>query len=98
MITAKQVYSEIVNMPVSERAKLFTLIATRGFTESNYSYDDVFGDLPETVSLKDAAEYLGVAEITVRRWIKEGKLSPSRIGRNYAFNVSDLRVFKKRHV
>ncbi|MCM2359725.1 MAG: helix-turn-helix domain-containing protein [Geobacteraceae bacterium] len=98
MITAKQLYSEIVKMPVSERAKLFTLIATHGFNESNYSYDDVFSDLPETVSLKDAAEYLGVAEITVRRWIKEGKLSPSRIGRNYAFNVSDLRTFKKRLV
>ncbi len=85
-------------MPVSERAKLFTLIATQGFKESNYSYDDVFGDLPETLSLKDAAEYLGVAEITVRRWIKDGKLSPSRLGRNYAFNVSDLRAFKKRLV
>jgi excisionase family DNA binding protein len=95
MIKAKDLYSEIVKMPVSERAKLFTLIATHGFNESNYSYDDVFGSLPEALSLKDAAEYLGIAEITVRRWIKEGKLSPSKIGRNYAFNVSDLRACKK---
>ena len=82
-------------MPVSERTKLFTLIAINGFKESNYSYDDVFSDLPDVLSLKDAAEYLGIAEITVRRWIKDGKLSPSKIGRNYAFNVSDLRACKK---
>jgi len=95
MLNASEIYSEIVKMPVSERAKLFTLIATQGFKESNYNYDDVFSDLPETLSLKDAAQYLEVAEITVRRWIKEGKLSPSRIGKNYAFSVCDLRALKK---
>lgn len=98
MIKANEVYAEIVNMPVSEPTKLFTLIATHGFTESNYPYEDVFGELPEALSLKDAAEYLEVAEITVRRWIKEGKLSPSKIGRNYAFSVIDLRAFKKRRL
>jgi len=63
--------------------------------ETDYTYDDVFSDLPETLSLKDAAQYLEVAEITIRRWIKDGKLSPSRIGKNYVFSVSDLRAFKK---
>jgi excisionase family DNA binding protein len=95
MIKAKDIYSDIVRMPLSERTKLFTLIATNGFQESNYSYDDVFSDLPEALSLKDAAEYLGIAEITARRWIKEGKLSPSKVGRNYIFSVSELRAFKK---
>lgn len=98
MITAQDVYSEIVRMPASERAKLFTLIATHGLEGAVFPYDDVFGDLPEALSLKDAAEYLEVAEITIRRWIKEGKLSPSRIGRNYAFNVKDLRALKKSNV
>ncbi|OGU10777.1 MAG: hypothetical protein A2075_06390 [Geobacteraceae bacterium GWC2_58_44] len=95
MLKANEIYSDIVKMPVSERAKLFTLIATYGFKESNHTYDDVFSDLPEALSLKDTAQYLEVAEITIRRWIKEGKLSPSRIGKNYAFSVSDLRAFKK---
>ena len=95
MLKAHEIYSNIVKMPISERAKLFTLIATHGFKETDYTYDDVFSDLPETLSLKDAAQYLGVAEITIRRWIKDGKLSPSRIGKNYVFSVSDLRAFKK---
>jgi len=98
MMTANEVYSQIVKMPVAERAKLFTLIATQGFQESNFSYDEVFSDLPETLSLKDTAQYLEVAEITIRRWVKEGKLSPSKIGKNYAFSASDLRAFKKGHI
>ena len=31
MITAKQVYKEILEMPVKERKRLFTVIARRGF-------------------------------------------------------------------
>lgn len=35
------------------------------------------------LSLPEAAEALGVSEITARRWIKSGKLRASQPGRNY---------------
>jgi excisionase family DNA binding protein len=46
-------------------------------------------------SLKEASEYLGVSTVTLRRWIKSGKLSGYKIGRAYSFDVLDLKKFKK---
>ena len=53
----------------------------------------ILDDLP--FLLKEAAEYLDVAEITVRRWIKGGKLKYKRIGRNFTFDPDELKAFKK---
>ncbi len=36
-------------------------------------------DLPKVISVKEAAERLGVHERTIRRWIKEGRLEPYRV-------------------
>ena len=43
----------------------------------------------------EAAEYLEVAEIRLRRWIKAGRLNFNRIGRNFVFDPDELKAFKK---
>ena len=75
MLTAEKVYHNISQMPVSEREKLFTVIARRGFEKDLYKHDEVFDEIRQMpFTLKEAAEYLEVAEITLRRWIRSGKL------------------------
>jgi excisionase family DNA binding protein len=96
MITAEKVYKDILKMRVEEREKLFATIARRGFEKDLYTYDEVFDDVRRSpFSLKEAAEYLDVAEITIRRWIKVGKLNFKRIGRNFVFDPGELKAFKK---
>lgn len=46
-------------------------------------------------TVKKAAEYLEVAEITLRRWIKAGKIKYKRVGRNTVFDPDELKAFKK---
>ncbi len=97
MIRAEKVYKEILEMPIGERVKLFSAIAMQGFEKEFYSHDEVFGDIRLTpFTIKEAAEYLEVAVITVRRWVKEGKLKAEKIGRNLVFNVEGLKTFKKK--
>jgi len=96
MITAEKVYKEILEMPVTEREKLFATIARRGFEKDLYEHDEVFDDIRQSpFSLKEAAEYLEAAEITLRRWVKAGKIKYRKIGRNIVFNPDELRAFKK---
>jgi excisionase family DNA binding protein len=83
-------------MPVPEREKLFATIARKGFEKDFYTHDEVFDDIRKSpFSLKDAAEYLEVAEITVRRWVKTGKLNFKRIGKNFVFDPNELKAIKK---
>ncbi len=97
MITAEKVYNEILNMPIGEREKLFTTIAKRGFEKDLYSHDEVFDSIKESpFSLKETAEYLEVAIITVRRWVKEGKLQFKRVGRNIVFDIDEIRAAKQK--
>jgi excisionase family DNA binding protein len=97
MITAEKVYKDILEMPVPEREKLFATIARKGFEKDLYTHEEVFDDIRKSpFSIKEAAEYLEVAEITVRRWAKAGKLDYTRIGRNFAFNPDELRAIKKK--
>ena len=49
-------------------------------------------------NLKQASDYLGVSIVTLRRWIKKGRLSAYKTGRAYTFNVKDLKDFKKAHM
>ncbi|MBI4620343.1 MAG: helix-turn-helix domain-containing protein [Desulfobacterales bacterium] len=60
------------------------------------NYDEVFDDIPSTFTIKETSEYLEVAEITIRRWVKEGKLPYDRVGKNYVFHVGDLREIKRK--
>ena len=97
MITAESVYKDLLKMPVAERVKLFVTIARRGFEKDSFKHDEVFDDIRQSpFSLKEAAAYLEVADITVRRWVKEDKLSYKKIGRNIVFDPGDLKVIKKK--
>ncbi len=98
MITAEKVYKDILKMPVPEREKLFATIARKGFEKDLYTHDEVFDDIRKSpFSLKDAAEYLEVAEITVRRWVKVGKLDYKRIGKNFVFDPDEIKAIKKQN-
>jgi excisionase family DNA binding protein len=48
-------------------------------------------------NLKEASEYLGTSEVTLRRWVKKGRLTACKAGRAYTFDVLDLKRFKKAH-
>lgn len=97
MITAKKVYKEIINMPLVEREKLFSIIARHGFEKEHYTHDEVFGDIRQSpFTIKEAAEYLEVAEITVRRWAKNGILKHKRVGKNIVFDPDVLKEIKRK--
>src|SRR4030066_1468799 len=97
MITAEKIYKEILEMPIKEREKLFTVIARRGFEKDLYTHDEVFDDIRRSpFTIKEASEYLEVAEITVRRWVYDGLLKSKRIGKNIVFDIDDLKAFKKK--
>jgi excisionase family DNA binding protein len=97
MITAEKIYKEILEMPVKEREKLFTVIAKRGFEKDLYIHDEVFDDIRLTpFTIKEASEYLEVAEITIRRWAKDGILKSKRIGKNIVFDADILKEFKRK--
>ena len=96
MITAEKIYKDIINMPVKEREKLFAAIARKGFEKDFYTHDEVFDDIRQSpFTVKEAAEYLEVAEITLRRWVKAGTIKHKRIGRNIVFDPNELKSFKR---
>lgn len=96
MITAQKVYREILAMPVKERERLFAVIARHGFEKDSYTHDEVFSDIRQSpFTVREAAEYLEVSEITVRRWVKDEILKSKRLGKNIVFDVDELKAFKK---
>ena len=96
MITAEQVYKEILDMPLTEREKLFAVIARKGFEKDLYSHEEVFDEIRKSpFTVKEAAEYLEIAEITLRRWIKAGNIKYQRVGRNIVFDPDELKSFKR---
>jgi excisionase family DNA binding protein len=97
MITAEKVYKDILDMLLKEREKLFGVIARHGFEKDLYDHDEVFDEIRQSpFTVKEAAEYLEVAEITLRRWIKAEKIEYERIGRNILFDADKLKAFKRR--
>jgi excisionase family DNA binding protein len=96
MITAEKVYRDMVEMPVKEREKLFAVIARQGFEKDRYSRQEVFDDIRRApFTAREAAEYLEISEITIRRWVKARKIPFQRMGRNLLFDADQLKVFKK---
>ena len=84
-------------MPIKEREKLFTVIARKGFEKDSYSHEEVFAELRESpFTVKEAAEYLEVAEITLRRWIQSGLIPYDKVGRNFVFASGGLKSFKRK--
>lgn len=81
-------------MPLREREKMFAVIARRGFERDLYGRDEVFDEIRQApFTEKEAAEYLEVAEITLRRWVKAGSIKHDRVGRNIVFDPDELKVF-----
>jgi excisionase family DNA binding protein len=96
MITAEKVYRTILDMPVGEREKLFAVIARKGFEKDSYVHEEVFGDIRETpFTLKEAAQYLEVVEITMRRWVQAGNIHHGKVGKIITFDPDELKRFKK---
>ena len=84
MNTAQKVYEEILDMSIEEREKLFAVIARRGFEKDFYNHDEVFDEIRQSpFTIKEASEYLGVAEITVRRWVKSKKIKSEKGWQEY---------------
>jgi len=53
-------------------------------------------DKGRELTTSDAAEYLGVAESTIRAWIKQGKLEARLLGSRYRIKIADLdKMFKQ---
>jgi len=76
--------------------KLFSVIARRGFEKDSYKHDEVFDEIRQApFTLKEAAEYLEVAEITLRRWVKAGRLKHKTMGRSFFFDPDELKALKK---
>ncbi len=42
-------------------------------------------------TLEAAAKYLDISERTLLRWIKSGKIKPSKVGREYRIKPTDLK-------
>jgi excisionase family DNA binding protein len=99
MITAQKVYREIIEMPLKEREKLFSVIAKRGFDKDFYRHDEVFDEIRQSpFTIKEASEYLEVSGITLRRWITAGKLETEKIGKSIVIDVDKLKIFKKNSI
>ncbi len=95
MITAEKIYKEILDMPIEEREKLFAVIARKGFEKDLYRHDEVFDEIRQApFTLREAAEYLEIAEVTLRRWIKAGKIEYEKVGRNFVFDPDELKAVK----
>ena len=105
MPTAEKVIKDIYLLPMKEREKVAHHIIEFGIK-------GVPHDLPEILNIKEwqneiaskpfnlkqASEYLGVSSVTLRRWIKTGRISAYKVGRAYTFEVMDLKRFKKSHL
>ena len=105
MLTAEKVIKEIYHLPLKERKKIARHIIEFGIGGQNQNVPEVL-DMKawqdeiakKPFNLKQASEYLGVSSVTLRRWVKAGRVLASKIGRAYTFDVSDLKALKKAHI
>ena len=105
MLTAQKVIKEIYLLPLKEREKIARHIIEFGIKGPNPDAPEIL-DIKgwqdeiarEPFNLKQASEYLGVSSVTLRRWVKTGKILAYKMGRAYTFDVRDLKEFKKSHV
>ena len=105
MLTAEQVIKEIYLLPMNEREKIARHIIEFGIRISHHDVPEIL-DVKEwqneiatkPFNLKQASEYLGISAVTLRRWIKAGRISAYKIGRAYSLDVLALKEFKKKHL
>lgn len=98
MVTAEEVYDIILSMALEERIKLLAIIGRYGFEKETYTHDEVFGDLKEPFTLRESAEFLNISIVTLRRWLKQGKLPCRKIGRTIVIDTSVLKDFMKNNL
>ena len=105
MLTAQKVIKEIYLLPMNEREKVARHIIEFGIKGSHLDVPEIL-EIKEwqdeiarkPFNLKQASEYLGVSSVTLRRWVKSGRILAYKIGRTYTFDVRDLKELKKAHV
>lgn len=52
--------------------------------------------LPENyISIEDAAKYLNIKPVTLRKWVKERKVPAHQIGKQWKFKISELDLWVK---
>ena len=102
MLTAEKVIEEIYQLPLEERQKIAYHIIAFGIRDPSRetpelldikAWQDKIAEKP--FNLREAAEYLGISSVTLRRWVKAGRVSASKIGRAYTFDVRVLKKLKK---
>ena len=105
MLTAEKVIKEICLLPMEKREKIARHIiefGIKGLHPDAPEILDIKGWQNEIArkpfNLKQAAEYLGVSSVTLRRWVKTGPVSAHKIGRAYTFDVKYLKELKKANV
>jgi excisionase family DNA binding protein len=49
----------------------------------------------ELITTAQACEILGIAQITLRRWIKAGKVTPHKLGNVYIYEKQDIEKLAK---
>ena len=105
MQTAETVIDSIHQLPEKEKEKLAVHILKYGIMGPHQDSPQML-DLKQwqadiavkPFKLKEASEYLGVSEVTLRRWVKKGRITACKAGRAYTFEVLDLKTFKKQHL
>ncbi|RZB33840.1 MAG: hypothetical protein SRB2_03627 [Desulfobacteraceae bacterium Eth-SRB2] len=83
-----------IGFTVKEKQKKYGKKRKRTIKKSQEEVFDEIRQSPFTV--KEAAEYLEIAEITLRRWVKAGTIDYKRIGRNIVFDPDELKSFKRK--
>lgn len=47
------------------------------------------------ISIEDAAKYLNIKPVTLRKWVKERKVPAHQIGKQWKFKISELDLWVK---
>lgn len=45
------------------------------------------------ITIRETAEWMGVAEVTVRKWVAARKIESTKFGRSVRVSVADLQLF-----
>ena len=105
MPTAEKIIKEIYHLPMEEKEKVVRHIIEFGIKGAHHDLPEIL-DIKEwqneiaskPFNIKQASEYLGVSSVTLRRWVKTGRVSAHKIGRAYTFDVMHLKELKKAHI
>ena len=104
MPTAEKIIKEIYLLPLVEREKVARHIIHYGIRTASpeklqpldlEAWQDEIAAKP--FNLKQASEYLGISQVTLRRWIKAGRVKAYKVGRAYTIDVLELKMFKKKY-